>query len=634
MIFLLNEWNGPSGLDAARAASSLGLFVGAPANRETLLNGAVAELPLRHRRVLPGWRAQRSPGGCVVLLSGWIDNVDDLSQELGIEGSAERLYGAAVERWGDNADSHVIGEYATVVVQPDGAVRLARSPWAGFPLFYRNDADALIACSIPRPLFAAGVPKELRASAIERLVSFEMPEDDRSMFEGIDMVSSGTVITIRRGSVSINRWYDPDAIAPVRFARDEDYVEAANALLAKAVKAALAYAKKPAIGLSGGLDSPVVCDEVLRQLPEGQRLTAITFVPLPDWDGQGNPYYFSSDRPNVEAFAKMHPNLDTVFVANEGIDFTDRAEQMFMAADAGYPAQVMGSVHNGVLDAARERGCDVLIAADMGNATFSTEAPWAYGEFFRKGRFVELWKLAASRWMDPRPMWRRVLALGLMPNLPRRLRDAIRDRVHGRDADLRLVNQYLSESGALATKLRERNLRGGGIASSQNMLSQRSAAREMYDTMWIGSEIAHGVSQVFGIVVRDVTSYRPFIEFCMGLPTDQFVRGGQTRWLARRMAQGRMPEAQRLERRQGEHNVDWHARLTPRVPELREEVRKIAEHPYLGGVIDTGRMLYDLDNWPETAIDDVVLIDRLRFMLPAVVYVRQFVDFTSGRNPQ
>ena len=131
---------------------------------------------------------------------------------------------------------------------------------------------------------------------------------------------------------------------------------------------------------------------------------------------------------------------------------------------------------------------------------------------------------------------------------------------------------------------------------------------------------------------RDVAAYRPLIEFCAGLPTRQFVSGGQQRWLAKRMAVGRMPEAQRLNPRYGRFQVDWHARLTPRIGELAAEARRIERHPWLGELIDTDRVCRLLKEWPEVTPWDWEELYPRQGSIPRAIQAARFVNFVEGRN--
>jgi len=641
MLFFAREWDCASWAVPARAAVSLGLFAGAAANSDSApfhpQDGSAAldhYAFLESPRAKPqrGWRVARSPAGWPVLLSGWIDNSAELARQLGrTGGSAASLYGAAVERWGDEADRHVIGSYASVVCLPDGTVRLSRSPWTGPSLFFHAGPDVLMASSIPRPMFAAGLEKRLRRDAIDRLLAMEMPDPELAMFEGIETVPTGTTLYLTRSGRRMNRWYDPAAIRPLRPASDEACVEQANHLLAEAARAALAHARRPAMALSGGLDSAIVCDELLRQMPEGQRLDSFTFEPLAAWNGQVMPHKFASDRPWVEQFAAMHPRLDAHFVDNAGIGFDDRAEQIFLACDAGYPARISGAVYHGLFDAARAEGCDWLLTADTGNATFSSAAPWAWSEFLRRGRWHQLWQLAAARVADPRPVWRRIVAHGVMPQLPAAVQRAIRARLHpGAELD-RGANPWLNARGRLAVYRQRENVRRN-IGTVDETASHADYIRALYDSFGLAGEVTLGQEQVFGLRTRDVTAYRPLMEFCFALPTDQFARDGETRRLARRMARGRLPEAQRTNVLYGDHNVDWHLRLTPRVADLRRQVERIGSHPELGGLIDAEQAMAALAEWPDEEPVDQLAVDRLRFYLPATAYVARYVDFVEGRN--
>lgn len=633
MYFYTRMWGGSERVAPDRAAQSLGLFAGHPA--DSCRDGAdfFSELPTPRAPKRPGWRVGRSPGGAAVLLLGWIDNLAELSADLGIGGSPETIYGAAVERWGRDADRRIIGQYAALIAPPDGNIRLSRSPWFGFPLYFHLAPDHFMACSIPRPMFAAGLPKKLRRTALERLIAFEYTDDEQGVFEGIDQVPGGSIVTVTRDGWTTDAWYDPLDIPEVRFKRDEDYVEAANEVLATAAHKALAMARKPATTLSGGLDSSMACDELLRQLPAGQRLTSITFVPLQEWSGRTVNSLFGDDGPYVREFIKQHDRLDPIFVDNRDVDYLSHSDELFLAGDAGPTSQVIGLVHTGVWRAARDAGCDWLFSAGAGNMTYSNEAPWAAAEYFRTLRWGQLWHIAANRTADPRPMWRRLVAMGIMPNVPTRLRWAIRDLVHrGRVAEP-VANPYLDPAGALAAKLQSRNL-VRSTSERDYFHSRERLIRSTYDIWWRGTDSTLAYWQVFGIRGRDIPSYRPLIELCLGMPTDQYARDGQRRRLARRMAVGRLPEAQRTELRHGDHVVDWHERLTPMLPFLREEVRRIAEHPELSELLDTQAMLRDIDNWPDIAPTDILSVTRLRFALPAMSYARRYIDYVSGRNPQ
>jgi len=129
-----------------------------------------------------------------------------------------------------------------------------------------------------------------------------------------------------------------------------------------------------------------------------------------------------------------------------------------------------------------------------------------------------------------------------------------------------------------------------------------------------------------------VAAYRPLIEFCLGLPTDQFVRDGVDRWLARRLAEGRMPEEQRTNSLYGRTNADWHTRMTPRLGELRAEAERLRDDPVMSELVDVDRLVGLLDDWPEcTPVAWAEMLPREVAATRAILAGR-FMRQITGRN--
>ena len=145
-------------------------------------------------------------------------------------------------------------------------------------------------------------------------------------------------------------------------------------------------------------------------------------------------------------------------------------------------------------------------------------------------------------------------------------------------------------------------------------------------------ELEQGLEQIFGIARRDVTRYRPFVEFCLGLPTDVFLRDGIHRWLAREMGRGRIPEEIRTEERYGTHHADWHVRISRRREAYRAEIARMAERPELAALIDTDRILALLDNWPEDPPENPDQAYEYMIAIPTAITAGRYIDWVAGRN--
>src|SRR5205823_2532864 len=117
-----------------------------------------------------------------------------------------------------------------------------------------------------------------------------------------------------------------------------------------------------------------------------------------------------------------------------------------------------------------------------------------------------------------------------------------------------------------------------------------------------GSDIDQAFDLIHGMETRDPTSYRPLVEFCLGIPDDQYLRNGETRRLARRMLKGLVPDMVLDETRTGLQAADWHLRLGRQRDERIAEIDRLAEDDSLAAMLDLGALRQSLVDWPESPV--------------------------------
>lgn len=569
-----------------------------------------------------------------MLLNGWIDNAAELSQQLGVPAdNAGRLYGAAHDRWGDDADLHLIGDYCAVIDQAEaGVVRLSRSPWKAPPLHYFCDGKQLVAASVPRALHAAGIPAELdRRKVIDN--HFLDLTADRGWYQGCYQVQLASSVTLTRESRKPRVYYDMLAPRKTELASPAEYVEAGEALLVEACKATLSGSQTPGIMLSGGLDSSNVAARLLDCLAPDGMLKSFTFRPLAEFEAPPDIGQFGDDGPAVEAFAQMHPRLEPHFSRNEGIGFDAQLEKMFLATGvAPWPLPNMYHYHS-LLAEARQQGCDLLLWADFGNIAISSDANHAYYEFLVTGKWRKWWRSFAPRARRTRSKRHFIAGSILSPMMPdwlwklqRRWRGKATATSNERIGTLR--SSVIEEHG-----LRD-HARRAGVHYGRERIRNRQEEIALFFTRGDSNyaDTLQGFEQIYGIDMRDVTAYRPLLEFCLGLPTEAFMHDGQNRWLARELGKGRMPEEQRLNLKQGMHSGDWHERMTPRLSELRVQIEAAARDPQLNTIIDFEQILEAFDDWPEHGSYDDDALFRFLMAPTRAIMTKRFVDFVSGKN--
>ena len=574
------------------------------------------------------------PDGSIVLVHGWIDNLAELAAELDCPPHDQtQIYGRAVMAWGEQADARVHGTYCSVIHQPPrDALRLARSPLHAPPLYYMVQNETLAAASVPRVLEAMGLPREINHRRLADSLYFNLT-DDESYLKGCFRVPYGSVVQVSARNRAGHRFYDPLRVPKQPKASPEDYIAEADRLLEEACRRYRASARNAGVLLSGGLDSSNIAARLLRTMPPGQRLKAFTYVPL---DGHGQPEIpggLADETPAVRDFAQMHPQIEPHFIDNKEIEFDHRLEDMYLAMGTGTVNLAAFFRYHGIYNAAREVGCDMILAGDFGNATFSASGNWGYAEFLRQGRFSALWQALNGQQLRSGSLAWRFLALSVVPMLPDPLWN-LAMRLRG--ADVQPLNRKISalKAAALEEFDVEARAKRAGMQFVRPFYGWRTdLIRDNFERGDVeGADMIQGWEQLYEVSMRDPSTYRPLVDFCLGLPTDMFLRNGQTRWLAREMGRGLMPEAQRTMPGHGQHNSDWHMRLTPRRADMRREIEAIRDDPVLKDMIDTDLLLDAIENWPAAqSVEDDVYFPHA-FRLPRAIAMARYVRFMTGQN--
>jgi asparagine synthase (glutamine-hydrolysing) len=593
--------------------------------------------PLRSTAALiRSWRPAILPSGRIVVFHGYFDNIESIASELAADpANLARLYGLAVERWGDEADRRIVGEYCTVVAEPAHfRLRLARSPFKAPPLHYYHDGRLAAVASVPRALFAAGVEQKLNESRVADSAMVNFTDPEATWFQNITRVPTGHIVELERGRPrALRQYYDLLAMPDVRMKSDADYIARASELLDEGVRACMAGFSKPGTTLSGGLDTPQVAIRALAALPPGERLPTFTFHPEKGYDGRVQRFMLGDERPFVEAFAAMHPGLDPHFTSNEGYEHDYRWSEFFHLM-GGAPSGLCNMyVFHGLFSEAVKERCDVLLLAEWGNYTFSDRGEWGYVEYFLTGKWRQLWRALSRINNDDRSVPARFLLRCIMPLLPNRLWRLAKRIAKPKDRPLLdlmrpLTREYRIASGA-EQRLQDSDLeleryQPRNRRHAQKMLYQNDDAET--------AEMYQAFEQMYGVALRDPTAYRPFIEFCFGLPVEMFMRDGQMRWLAKEMAKGIMPDEQRINRLNGRWDADWHLRIGRRRADFLAELDRLAGDERIASMLDLPRLRAALEDWPaQTEIDAQQCYGR-EFAVPRGLLTARFINYVERSN--
>jgi asparagine synthase (glutamine-hydrolysing) len=623
---------------AARMLQALQIY---GTHRQAIWSDGPVALAHALHRLVPEDRFDHQPlqaaGGTAVLAADLrLDNRDALIAALGIPTpEAARLADSdlvarAWERWGEDCLPRLVGDFAFAVWDARAKrVFCARSALGRRPLFFHRGNGFFAVATMPKGLLALpDVPKQLDE---DRLAVFlaalpaagaDNPFAGSSFYKGIERIPPGSCLSFDGRAVSVREHWSPEHIAPVRFARDEDYVEQARVLFEQAVSSCLRATGPIGSNLSAGLDSSsvtVTAAELLAQ--RGERLTAFTAVPR-----AGEAEAILADRladegPGAAKIAAPHANVEHVRVPYPLISPLDPVARNLFAYDEPVRNVCNLAWIDEIGARARERHIAVMLEAPLGNATLSFDGFERLHELLAGGRLPS-WLYEAAQFLRRRP-----------------LRQLIAHSLSGRDR-----NDLLRGVGKWWTRL---DLRSPLAADSRAAMDERKAERLRGwsdERLNRGNRVriivyadpgtlVTGMLARHGFELRDPTGDRRFLEFCLALPLEQFYRDGQERRLVRRLMRGRLPDEILFSRLRGVQGVGWFRNMQLARGELREEIAAMSQSKLGSRLLDIPALERLLDDMPtEGGPKDLSYVAAYRHKVLLGAAAARFIRHVEGGN--
>lgn len=202
----------------------------------------------------------RSPGHeLTAVCTGLLFDRPALAAQVGLAPASPDadLIRAAYQRWGADLFSRLRGSFAAGVVDRARATILVGRDQMGLqPLFYAVLPDrVLLAASTHRLSRAPGVSRALNRVALADALCRRFPDPEETYYRDIRRLPAASFLRITDREVTIERYWNPlDDRTPSATSPGEAF-ERFTTLQRQAVRRCLSAGRRPAIFLSGGLDS-------------------------------------------------------------------------------------------------------------------------------------------------------------------------------------------------------------------------------------------------------------------------------------------------------------------------------------------------------------------------------------------
>lgn len=558
------------------------------------------------RRILPEdhlkqQAIQTTPDSVCFVAAARLDNRSDLVRDLGLH-SPEQLPDSTIlsrawDCWGTACMQRLEGAFAFISYDPKTQRLFAARDHAGeYPLFFRQSGDVVAVASMPRALIAVS-DSAIRLN--ERRIAdwlVHISTDRRAtFFEGIENLPPGHLIEIVDSVCLVEEYWHPSKLKEIRYAKDADYAEELSCLIDRSTSAQLRAIGEAATQLSSGLDSGTITASAASQLARnGKRLTSYTYIPQPEYvQYTGN--WRGDEGPDASEVAEFYPNIRHIKVTTQGKDLVATLDSINRYLD-----EPLGNLTNWIwslamMQHARENNISAILQGSMGNSTisFGTAQPLAF--WLREGSWVQLVRTVLRGRQNGETSFKTSAKLafaGLYPSiLDRKVREA-------RGA-CSIEHLALQPEFSMKYKLLE-TWRALFFDSPWDFDVRRSE----FDQTDLALAAMAGKA-VSGVELRDPTSSRRIWEFCLSIPIDQYIAGGQSRSLVRRAMRDRLPPSALKLKQPGMQGADWYLTMGPWISELRKMLDWIEESPAACRILDITELKRRAENFPTSRLQEM-----------------------------
>ncbi len=506
------------------------------------------------------------------------------------------LVSLAFDRWGEEACSHLEGDWALAGWdRRERRLLLAMNAYGNASLYYYEGKGFIAFASSLKALLALpGIVKEPDPLRLAQVLVSWQHDAELTAYKGFRRLPWARALTAGPdGQSRCRRYWSPEGREPLRYRRDEDYEEAFLEHYNRAVQSCPRTQKPIAAMLSGGRDSGSVVALAAPLLArQGRILTAYTSVPLfpPDGAGthrQGNEWELAHVTATMAGANVRHLPIDAAeYGILQGIDhFLDVHDGPSHAAGNHYWLQAIAET------AARD-GAGVVLSGATGNATVSWTGNGSALLALLQGYPHAAMQLLLHAEPNPwRTLKRQVLKPLLLPGWRFLKRYKSPDRESWRSYSA--INPRLASELDLDGRMRA----AGYDPTFTDSLLEDRRLRFFAPAFCVGAGISSEMSARHATSFLDPTSNLSLVEFLLRVPDSQFRRKGQGSSLLRRSFRGRLPEAVLEGRRKGLQAADVGHRMLKELPAIQQCLDSLSSLPAANEFLDLpllNRCLQDL----------------------------------------
>jgi len=503
-----------------------------------------------------------------------LDNRQELIRGLDLDRRGGREVGdgalvlEAYRRWGRVSPSHLVGAFA-FAVWDDRRRELfcVRDHLGAKPLVYHLSRDLVAFASEAEAVIAApGVPRRVNEGRIADFLVNELEGIDHTstFFLDVEKLPPAHTLVVTAESHRLDRYWRPDPSYELRCASEGEYVEAFQDTLQQVVGACLRGDARPAVMLSGGIDSGAVAASATKLPVDSGVLPLRTLSAIDDTGGDCRES--SCIRRSIEMLGTDALTLGLSRVHDLGAASRRSVFGGSEPFDGGMTVPAL------LYEEARQTGSRVVLDGVDGDVVMSVGGTHI-AHLARRGRLLRALGQATAAGEVRRGTQTSVrqligaVAVAFLPDpVLRARRRWLRSpgRVEGAIASS-IIDPDFARRVDLAGRIAELDQKRWFAASGDARRDQGDSLTHPY--IAVALERYERISACRGIDLRHPLLGLPLVELCLSLPWNLKTRDGWTKYIARRATEDTLPEAVR--RRRTNSSVMWS--FTEKILEIESE---------------------------------------------------------------
>ena len=518
-----------------------------------------------------------------------LDNRKELFKEFNIIEEKQKittdseLILMAYEKYGEECPKYLLGDFAFVIFdEKKEKVFCARDHMGGRTLYYNFQKGRFIFGTLTSLIVPLLHNKELNERWITDFLSLFGPmhnsEATETIYKEIYQLEPAHYMVITKNNIVKNKYWNPlKDVKPLKLKNHDEYVKRFLEIFEEAVKCRLRTVGQVGIMVSGGLDSGSIAAIASKELKKEEKvLKGYSFLPIESYSNKIVNHRIADESEYVNILKNYCGNLDITYCRNDNINSLTNIDELI-----GIFEQPIKTLENsywvtGMAKQSSEDGVKVLLIGQNGNVSIS------FGDFFihmqtliRQFKFGEIIRevnAANKRYGKPKKAIYSTIISNAIPYKIKKIRHRKEDTIENKFEDsvikLDLVKKYNVE---------ERFDKKG----YNSVITKVGTLKETRKSILDEATLAHiGImetkdSLAYGIIKRDPSKDKRIMEFCLSIPSGEYVHEGEERYLIRSSMVGILPEEIRTNwRNRGIQSADWVERLLPDWDKTKNQVKE------------------------------------------------------------